>query len=255
MTEAVRQQDPDQLKQALETEQQNSAALEDRLRRSRADFQEFTSRVAHDLREPLRTVSIYSQLVSSKAAGDENATLYLSYMQDAVERAQTLLAAMTEYAAIEAEPRRPVPVNMDAVFEEAVRRITLPAAAAVTSDPLPTVSGEFELLTKVLRHLIENALKFAGRPDPVVHVTSQVSAPPAEAGFIISVHDNGCGIEPAHFDRIFGLFRRLHGREFPGTGMGLAFARNGIESLGGRIWVESIPGQGSVFSFSLPPAD
>lgn len=255
MTKAVPQTDPaqnvqDDLQRRNLEMDQRIEALEQRLRRSRADFQEFTSRVAHDLREPLRTVGIYAQLVSTKPPGDEDAALYLSYIQDAVERAQTLLAAMTEYAALDAEPRRPVPVEMNAVFDEVLRRIQLPAGAAVTSDPLPAVIGEFELLVKILRQLIDNALKFAGRPDPVVHVFTQVS----EGDCVISVRDNGPGIDPAHHQRVFDLFRRLHGRDYPGTGMGLAYARSAIEALGGRIWVESTPGQGSTFSFSLPPA-
>lgn len=239
------------MRQALEREQSARTELEDRLRRSRADFQEFTSRVSHDLREPLRTVSVYAQLITTKGAGDEDAALYLSYIQDAVERAQALLAALMEYAAIDAEPRPPVRVDMNTVYNEALRRIDCAASAAISSDPLPAVTGDFELLTKVMRHLLENAVKFAGRPDPIVHVAARES----DQDVIISVRDNGPGIDPAHHERVFGPFRRLHGREIPGTGLGLAFSKGAIESLGGRIWLESTPGQGSVFLFILPSAD
>jgi light-regulated signal transduction histidine kinase (bacteriophytochrome) len=225
---------------------------ESRLRRANADFQEFVSRVSHDLREPLRTISSYCQLLKVKNTGhsDEDTELYLRYMIDGAERAQSLLAAMVEYATAEPEKRHPTRVDMNTVFFEAARAIRVPEGA-ITHDPLPAVIGDFDPLTKVMQHLLDNAVKFAGRPDPKVHV----SARPDGYDWIISVCDNGPGIDPAHFERIFGLFRRLHGRDIPGNGLGLAFARKAIESLGGRIWVESKPGSGSTFSFSLPGAD
>ena len=226
---------------------------ENRLRRSNADFQEFVSRVSHDLREPLRTVGSYCQLLAAKGAGhaDEDAELYMRYILDGVQRAQSLLAAMVEYATAEPEKRHPTRVDMNAVYFEAARRLKPPPDAAITHDPLPTVIADFDPLAKVMQHLLENAIKFAARPDPKVHV----SARPENYDWIVSVQDNGPGIDPAHFEKIFGLFRRLHGRDVPGKGLGLAFARRALESLGGRIWVESIPGQGATFSFSLPSAD
>jgi signal transduction histidine kinase len=252
MPKTAPQQDLDQLRAALELEQSARAELEDRLRRSRSDFQEFASRISHDLREPLRTVGVYSQLISSKNTGeDEDANLYLSYIQDAVERTQALLAAMLEYAAVEAEPLHPVAVDMNSVYSETLRRINPAAPVSVSSDPLPVVSGDFEMLTRTLRHLIDNGIKFAGRPDAQIHISARRN----DREWIISVRDNGPGIEAAHRDKIFGLFRRLHGREFPGTGLGLAFSRSVVQALGGDIWVEPAPEQGSIFCFSLPPAD
>jgi signal transduction histidine kinase len=247
MTKPIPQPDVEELREALESEQRLRLELEGRLRRSRADFQEFTSRVAHDLREPLRTVGVYSLLVSSKAGEDPDARLYLGFLQDAVERMQALLAAMIEYASVEGEPCRPVSVDLNAATQEALRRLEI-GDAAITRDPLPAVSGDFDLLTKVIRHLVENAIKFAGRPDPVVHI----SAKRDEHDWIVSIADNGPGIDRAHQEWVFGIFRRLHGREFKGTGLGLAFSRSAIESLGGRIWVESAPGSGSTFFFRLP---
>ncbi len=251
MTKTVAQQDLDGLRQALEIEQNARAEAQGRLRRLRADFQEFTARVSHDLREPLRAIAVYSQLISAKDAGEEDAKLYLDYIQDAVERTQILLTSMIEYAAVQAEPIRLVRVDMNAVYAEALRRMAPAPHAVITSDPLPEVAGDFDLLSKTLRHLLDNAIKFAGRPDPQVRVSARRDGD----GWIISVRDNGPGIEPAHHEKIFGLFRRLHGREFPGTGLGLAFARGVVDALGGRIWVESAPGQGSVFLFTLPAAD
>jgi len=251
MTKTVTQRNLDDLREALETEQHARCELEDRLRRSRAEFQEFASRISHDLREPLRTVSIYSQLVSTKNPGDEDTGLYLKYIQDAIERSQVLLTAMMEYAAVDAEPRRPVAVDMNAIVQDALRRIPLASQNAITCDNLPSVVGEFDPLTRVVRHLLENALKFAQRPDPSIHV----SARRAGADWTISVRDNGPGIDSSQHQRVFELFRRLHGREFPGIGLGLAYAKSVIESLGGKIWVESTPGEGATFLFSLPAVD
>lgn len=250
MTTPIPQQDFHELREALESEQRQRTELEGRLRRTHADFQEFTSRVAHDLREPLRTVGVYSLLVSSKAGDDEDARLYLTFLQDAVERMQALLAAMIEYSSVEGEPRRPVSVDLNAVTQEALRRVDT-GGARITRDPLPSVSGDFDLLTKVMRHLLENAIKFAGRADPEVHISSKRD----EHDWIVSVADNGPGIDPSHQEWVFGIFRRLHGRDFKGTGLGLAFSKSAIESLGGRIWLESTPGNGSTFFFKLPSPD
>ncbi len=228
-------------------------ASENRLRRANADFQEFVARVSHDLREPLRTISSYSQLLSARNAGqsDEESALFMRYILDAVDRAQSLLGAMVEYASAEPEKRRLTNVDLNAVFFEASQRVSPPPGASITHDPLPSVSGDFDPLAKVMQHLLDNAVKFAGRPDPKVHVSARAEG----YDWIVSVRDNGPGIDPSHFERVFGLFRRLHGRDIPGNGLGLAFARKAIESLGGRIWVESKPGEGATFLFSLPAAD
>jgi two-component system, chemotaxis family, sensor kinase Cph1 len=106
-------------------------------------------------------------------------------------------------------------------------------------------------MVNVFRHLFTNAIKFSGRPD----VSIEVSARRDDPDCTISVHDNGPGINPAHHERIFEFFRRLHGREFPGAGLGLSYCRKAIDSLGGRIWVESKPGEGATFLFTLPAAD
>jgi len=227
-------------------------AAEARLRRANADFQEFVSRVSHDLREPLRTIASYCQLLKVKHSAhmDEDSELYMRYMLDGVDRAQSLLAAMVEYASAEPEKRHPTRIDMNAVFFEAARRWN-DGKEIITHDPLPTVIGDFDPLAKVLQHLLDNAVKFAGRPDPKVHVSSRSDG----YDCIITVQDNGPGIDPGHYERIFGLFRRLHGRDIPGNGLGLAFARKAIESLGGRIWVESKKGEGSTFFFALPAAD
>lgn len=232
------------------------ARSENRLRKANADLQEFVAMVSHDLREPLRTVSAYCQVLSNRSPdhGGEDGELFLRYIQDAVERAQSLLTGMVEYSDAEPEKRCPTRVDMEAVYFEAARRIEpIPGRdrAAMTHDPLPVVIGDFDILTKLLRHLLENAVKFNVNPDPRVNV----SAAPQDGEWRFSVRDNGPGIDPAHQERIFGLFKRLHGREVRGNGLGLAFARRAIAWHGGSIWVESKPGEGSTFYFTLPSAD
>jgi light-regulated signal transduction histidine kinase (bacteriophytochrome) len=228
-------------------------AVETRLRRANIDFQEFVSRVSHDLRDPMRTIASYTQLLAAKNANtsDEESILFQGYILDAVEQAQALLAAMVEYASAEAERHNVVRVNMKAVTLQAMQRLNPPPDAVTIEDPLPVVSGDFDVLSKVMYHLLDNAIKFSGRPDPRVHV----SAHPEGYDHVIVVRDNGPGIDPQHCSRIFDLFRRLHGREIPGRGLGLAYARKAVESTGGRIWVESKPGEGSTFQFVLPSPD
>lgn len=250
MTKPIPQQDFQDLQDAFESEQRLRLEMEARFRRSRADFQEFAARVAHDLREPLRTVGVYSSLVSSKAGDDPDARLYLNFLQDAVERTQALLAAMIEYASVDGEVRRPVSVDMNAATQEALRRLDT-GGAVITRDPLPAVTGDFDLMAKVMRHLLENAVKFAGRPDPAIHIGARRE----DHDWILFVKDNGPGIDASHHEWVFGMFRRLHGRDFKGTGLGLTFSKSVIESLGGKIWVESSPGSGSTFLFRLPSPD
>ena len=247
-----------------------TTALEDcerSLHRSQAEFEEFTSRIAHDLREPLRTVATYCQLLSeqkSPAAGEEEgeeAKLFLGYILDGVDRANSLLTSMVEYATGTVSRRPPLPVDMNTAFCDAAHAAAQqplgknkPAAAELDHDPLPVVAGDFDMLSKVLRHLLENAIKFSDRPDPRV----VVSARRDNSYWLFSVRDNGPGIDPAHHQRIFGLFKRLHGRDYPGSGLGLAFCQKAIESLGGRIWIdsrsESQP-EGSAFYFTLPAVE
>lgn len=249
-TFAIKLNMPDQ-DSALETERRLRLEAEDRLRRVNADFQEFATRIAHDLREPLRTVSSYCQLLANRFgnAEDEDAALFLRYIHDAVDRAQTLMAGVVEYSTIDADKRRPTAVDLNAVFSEAARRAGQDHVHK--EGKLPRVIGEYDLLVNVMRHLFDNAVKFAQRPD----VSIDVSARREGDDWVIAVRDNGPGIDPAHHERVFGFFRRLHGRDYPGAGLGLSYCRKAIDSLGGRLWLESKPGEGSTFLFSLPEAD
>ena len=246
--------DNEQLQLALERERQLRVRAEESLQRLQAEFQEFTANVCHDLREPLRTVGAYCELLARRDTAGPDSEKLLGFILGGVERIQGLLSAMTEYSATERKSKRMAATEMSAVFFQAAQH-AIPDAerrkAVLTAGSLPVVLGDFDALSKMLGHLIENAVKFADRPDVRVHVASLREG----AEWVCSVHDNGPGIDPAHHQRIFGLFKRLHGNGYPGNGLGLALCRKVAELHGGRIWVESMPGEGSTFYFSLPAVE
>jgi light-regulated signal transduction histidine kinase (bacteriophytochrome) len=241
----------DSLRTALAAERQRSLELQVQLERAQAGFEEFISSSAHDLREPLRDVAAFSQLLAEANAGrlacgsEEGA--FLERIRKGAERMQSLLADVVDYWSLGECGEQPRATNLEAVFDQALLRAGQPDAI-VTHDPLPNLCGDFGILTKVLHHLIRNAIEYSGRPDPRIHI----SAEHRDLEWVISVRDNGPGIEARFYERIFGPFQRLHGREFPGNGLGLAFCRKAIEGQGGRMWVESTLGAGATFFFTFP---
>jgi light-regulated signal transduction histidine kinase (bacteriophytochrome) len=230
--------------------------LRKQLDRANADFEEFVSMAAHNLRQPLRDVASYSQLMSETYAGrlDPDAGVFLKRIQEGAASMQSLLAEVVDYWVTAAVGPQSSRTDMEAALRQALlcadKQMTK-RSAVVTHDPLPAVTGDFEILTKVLHHLIKNAIEYSGTPSPRVHVSSRR----ADVGWVLSVQDNGPGIEPAFQDRIFQPFKRLHGKELPGNGLGLAFCKKAVEWHGGRMWIESMPGAGSTFYFTLPGAD
>ena len=246
----------ERLRAALDAETQRRIELEKQLERAQADFEEFISIASHNLLESLRMVGSYSQLMAETYSGrlDSDADLFLSSMQDGVRRMQSLLAGIVEYWTNDPVDRQPSRTEMEAALRQALLftdKQLKEAGATVTHDALPAVIGDFEIITKVLQNLIGNAIKFRGTPQPRIHISSKRR----DVECIISVQDNGPGIDPAFRDRIFGVFKRLHGKEYSGTGLGLAFCKKVIERHGGRIWAESTGGAGSTFYFTLPLAD
>jgi light-regulated signal transduction histidine kinase (bacteriophytochrome) len=229
--------------------------LRQQLDRVNADFEDFVSRAAHNLRESLRDVTSCSQLIAETYPGrlDSDASIYLARIQEGAATVQSLLADVVDYWSGDGG-RQSSRIDMEAALCQALlcadKQIT-ERSAVVTHDPLPAVMGDFEILTKVLRHLIENAIEYCVAPSPRVHISSKR----ADLDWVFSVNDNGPGIEPAFQGRVFEVFRRLHGKEHPGNGLGLAFCKKTIEALGGRIWVESTPGEGSTFYFTVPAAE
>ncbi len=244
------------LRKALEDETARCLEMQRRMDRTHAEFEEFVSAAAHDLRQSLRDVSSFSQLLTENYAGrlDAEADVFLGRIQAGASKMQSLLADVVDYWAADAGDRQAPRTDMEAVLRQALlcadKQIS-ECGAIVTHDPLPAVCGDFGMLTKVLHHLIRNAIEYRGEPSARIHISSRRE----DSSWVFSVRDNGPGIEPAFRERIFGVFKRLHGKEYPGSGLGLAFCKKAVEWHGGHIWMESTPGQGSTFYFGLPPAD
>jgi light-regulated signal transduction histidine kinase (bacteriophytochrome) len=241
----------DRLRKALEAETERCRELQAQLDRAQAGFEEFVSFAAHDLGESLRDVAAFSQLLAEGNIGrfdsDPDAGAFLESIRQGAARMQSLLTDLVDYWSIGACGKQACATSMEAILDQVLLRVDK-QGAIVTHAPLPCVCGDFDSLAKVLHHLIRNAIEYCGRPDPRIHVSSESR----DLEWVISVRDNGPGIEPKFQERIFGAFQRLHGREFPGTGLGLAFCRKAIEWQGGRMWVESTPGSGATFYFTLP---
>jgi light-regulated signal transduction histidine kinase (bacteriophytochrome) len=211
---------------------------------------------AHNLRESLRDVASYSQLLAEAHAArlDSDTGDFLERIQEGASSMQSLLAGVVDYWATGTGDRQSARTDMEAVLRQALLSADKQIAersAIVTHDHLPWVTGDFELLTKVLHHVIRNAIEYCDTPSPRVHISSKQ----VDLECVFSVEDNGPGIDPAFQGRLFQVFKRLHGTEHPGNGLGLAFCKKSIEWQGGRMWMESAPGKGSTFYFTLPPAD
>jgi signal transduction histidine kinase len=237
-------------KQAEEALARQAAALQ----RSNEELQQFAHIVAHDLQEPLRVVSTYAQFLAQQYQGklDAEADTFIGYMVDGAARGRALIRDVLLFSQVEGQAQEFTEINSEEVFTHTLNVLCVAveeSGAAVTHDPLPAVRADASQLGQVFQNLLSNALKFRGATPPRIHV----SARREDRQWEFAVRDNGIGIEPRHAGQIFQLFRRLHTRgKYPGTGAGLAICKKIIERHGGRIWVESTPGQGTTFFFTLP---
>jgi PAS domain S-box-containing protein len=228
----------------------------DALERSNAELQQFAYIASHDLSEPLRMVSSYLQLLRRRYKGrlDGEADEFIDYAVDGATRMRGLIEALLAYSRA-GLANDPAPVDLGSVASDVLRTLAgaiVQSSAQVEVGRLPRVMGDRVQLEQVLQNLVANALKFrAGNRARV-----WVRAERAPTGMVqVSVADAGIGIDPAHRERVFKMFQRLHGREsYEGTGIGLAICRKIVERHGGRIWVEERDGGGTVFRFTLPPA-
>jgi len=227
------------------------------LRRSNEELERFAYVVSHDLQEPLRTVSSYVQLLSRRYRDrlDTDAVDFIDFAVGGVRRMQHLIADLLLFSRVGTRGAPLVPTDMQAAFDNTLAGLHAAldeSQATVTADPLPMVIADAGQLAQLLTNLLGNALKFRGTEAPRAHV----GATRAGRTWTISVQDNGIGIAPEYFERIFVIFQRLHSREeYAGTGVGLAICKKIVERHGGRIWVDSTPGHGARFSFTLPAAD
>jgi signal transduction histidine kinase len=233
------------------------AAVNVELKRSNEDLERFAYVISHDLQEPLRAVTSYTQLLARGYGDklDDKARKYIEHISSGAERMRVLINGLLELSRLSTEPPRLRPIDCGRLLEQVLASLEVLRAetgARVTHDPLPTVMGNAVRLTQLFLNLISNAIKFRGEQPPHVHV----GARPEGTEWVIWVEDNGIGIEQTYLDAIFVMFKRLHTRdEYPGAGIGLAVVKKIVEQHGGRIWVESEQGKGSKFFFTLPAVE
>lgn len=224
------------------------------LARSNAELAQFASVASHDLQEPLRTVSSFVQLLARRYQGkfDKDADEYIAFTVDAISRLHGLINDLLEYSRVGTQGKSPQPVACDVILGRVLDNLKTTieeTGAQITHDALPEVRADATQLMQLFQNLIGNSIKFSGPRQPVIHIG--VERRPDE--WLLWVSDNGIGIDPKFAERIFVIFQRLHGRgDYPGSGVGLAICKKIVERHGGRIWVESDPGKGSTFYFTLP---
>jgi PAS domain S-box-containing protein len=228
--------------------------LNEELARSNKELEQFAYIVSHDLQDPLRTIASYVQLFSKRYCNrlDQDGQDFIQYIVDGASRMQRLIRDLLSYARVTTRGSEFHPVSLQKAMEEAASNLQSAideSNAELTNDDMPIVTGDYRQLVQVFQNLIGNAIKFRKKDQqPCVHI----SADRVRSEWIISVKDNGIGIDPQYFNRLFTVFQRLHRREeYPGTGIGLAICQKIIARHKGRIWVESTPGQGTRFCFSL----
>jgi PAS domain S-box-containing protein len=218
------------------------------------DLERFAFIASHDLQEPLRMITAYSQLLIKSHSGEftSEATVFVDHIVSGTTRMRELLADLLAYTEIRSRDEEPLElVDLNTVLEDVRQNLKASideSGTEVTSDRLPIVRAYRAHFQPLFQNLIGNAIKYRSARPPRIHVSVQEK----DGGLQFSVSDNGIGIEPEYHKQIFEVFRRLHGRKIPGTGVGLAICQRVVERYGGRIWVESQPGVGSTFRFTAP---
>ncbi len=240
----------ERLQREIAAHEQTQAAL----LRSNTELEQLAYVASHDMQEPLRMIASYLQLVEQRYTDklDDDGREFIGYAVDGAKRMQALINDLLAYSRVGTKARPFAPVDCAAVVGTALQHLRVAieeSGARVECGTLPRVSGDTSQLVQLFQNLLANAIKFRGSAKPELRITCE----PRGDDWCISVMDNGIGIEPEYFKRIFVLFQRLHGRtQYPGTGIGLALCKKIVDRHGGRIWVESAQAQGSVFRFTLP---
>jgi hypothetical protein len=228
------------------------------LARSNDDLEQFAYVASHDLQEPLRKVSGFCQLLQMRYADqlDERANEYIHFAVDGAKRMQDLINDLLSFSRVGRTAESFEPVDLDELADQAVE-VLGPAieesGATVRVGDLPEVQGDRRLLGATLQNLIGNALKFRGPERPVVTIDATLTDGAAGDEWVITVADNGIGVDPDYGEQIFTIFKRLHSKsEYPGTGIGLALSKKIVEFHGGRIWLEPTSPPGATFKLALP---
>nr|WP_235019814.1 PAS domain S-box protein [Natrialba sp. INN-245] len=236
--------------------QERLEALVTDLEKSNERLEQFAYAASHDLQEPLRMVSSYLQLIERRydETLDEDGREFLAYAVDGADRMRKMIDGLLEYSRVETQGGEFEPVDLESIVDNVRTDLQVKIEnhdAEITVDELPRVEGDEEQLWQVFQNLLSNAIEYSGDEPPQIHVTAERSG----SEWTVSVADDGIGIEPDRQERIFEVFRRLHGPdEYSGTGIGLALCQRIVERHGGDIWVDSTPGEGATFSFTLPDA-
>lgn len=232
-------------------------ALRERTRALEArneDLTQFAYVASHDLQEPLRMITAYLQLLSQRYSGqlDEEADEFIAFALDGATRMRRLITDLLAYGKIGRNNQVFAEVSLEKVLQQVLANLELriqETQVSITHDPLPTVFAVKTQMIQLFQNLLSNAIKFRNQTDPTIHISVQREP----TRWIIQVMDNGIGIDPDMSERIFTIFQRLHTRqEYPGTGIGLAICKKIVQNHGGTIGVQSQPGEGSIFSFTLP---
>jgi PAS domain S-box-containing protein len=226
----------------------------DALERSNVELAQFAYIASHDLQTPLRNISGFVQLLKKNYAEklDEQAKDWIRRTIQSSEQMHTLIQDVLEYSRVDSRARPFEAVSLREVFNDSVGLLEASirdADGEITCDELPTVMGDRSQLVQLLQNLIGNGLKYHGEKPPHIHVSARRDG----SEWIVSTRDNGIGIAPKHYKRVFEIFKRLHNQlEYPGSGIGLAVCRRVVHRHGGKIWVESESGHGSTFNFTIP---
>ena len=224
------------------------------LKHSNKELEQFAYVTSHDLREPLRMITSFLQLLQRRYNDqlDQDANEFIGFAVDGAKRLDAMTNDLLQYSKITSQKREIIPVNFEHVLEEALINLKVPIEennAVITNDPLPTIKGDEQLKVQLFQNLIGNAIKYRSHETPKIHI----SAIKEKNQYLFSIKDNGIGMSPEHLERIFTIFQRLHTHEeYEGTGIGLAIAQKIVQQQGGQIWAESEPEKGTTFYFTIP---
>jgi PAS domain S-box-containing protein len=244
------------LEQRVAERTQELQASNEALRQSNDDLNQFAYATSHDLQEPLRMVVLYSQMLQESYAGklDESADQFISFVVGGALRLERLLKDLLAYSQAGSTVGPATRVDCEAVVKEVLLNLKVSIdenEASVRWNGLPTLEADHVRMVQLFQNLIGNAIKYRSSKAPSI----EISAHRQEKDWLFAVRDNGIGIKSEYTDQVFGVFKRLHGATYPGTGIGLAICQRIVETHGGRIWIESIPDDGSTFYFTLPVVD
>ena len=231
-----------------------SSVSNERLAKSNEDLERFAFVASHDFQEPLRMITVYSQLLVRSYSGqlDGNAAAFVENIVVGTQRIRDLLSDLLTYTEVGVkEEEGTETVDLNDALERVKETLTISIAesdAVITADRLPTIKAHEGHFIPLFQNLIANSIKYRGTAPPKIHISVRITGDALE----FAVADNGIGIAPEFHERIFVAFKRLHGRQIPGTGIGLAICQRVVQRYSGRIWVQSEVGKGSTFLFALP---